>query len=351
VSDRDEILSGAIVAHTLVAAHADRVQALARLWDSLERAVANGGVQVDVTRDAHQHLCAQVDSWMVADLEAERRDMVALAEDERARMRRDTARAIAHAEVEARGLLPTAREHGIVHALQQIHDSFPVALPRATLVRFRRSAARLARIEALDGPAFLLGGEAGVMLGAFELATVPLAPADFAFNPSDGFHGRLIWGLRACVVREPGATGGVDLGLGASTAVAELLGIGGEDLDELYNDWLETAEVSHPFARYPFVARGRLCRVSPTRLVRADLESTGPVGWADDDDVARLGDALLAIGEERGAIARELGAASRRVHAAAERGHAVIGLIEYLPREAEGQRNWLSESDGSDDAL
>ena len=143
------------------------------------------------------------------------------------------------------------------------------------------------------------------------------------------------------MIREPGASGGVDLGLGVSPMVAALLGVAGEDLDELNARWVQSAPPSHPFAHYPFVPRGRFCSVTATGLVRGDLESTGPIGWAAADDVAAVARDLAALADEQQAFGVELRAASLRVELAARRGHAVIGLIEYSSPEAEGQRSWF----------
>src|SRR6188768_3250885 len=86
----------AIVAHTLVAAHAGRVAELARLHDQLERAVAAGGAHGAVARAVHRALCARIIEWNGIDLEAERRDVVPIAAAEREAMRHTVGRAIAH---------------------------------------------------------------------------------------------------------------------------------------------------------------------------------------------------------------------------------------------------------------
>jgi hypothetical protein len=35
------------------------------------------------------------------------------------------------------------------------------------------------------------------------------------------------------------------------------------------------------------------------------------------------------------------------VEAAAQRGHAVIGLVEYLPPESDGERQWLIDMEAN----
>jgi hypothetical protein len=334
-----------IVAHTLVAAHASRVSHLASLYDALERAVRVSGVDSDAARHAYGHLSERIVEWEMADLEAERRDVVTLAADERAALEQDLARAIVFAEQHARGLPPTAREHTVVRSLRQIQAAFPKALPRAALVRFRRSAARLKRLEELKGPAFVLGSEAGVLLGALESATTPLVRPDVEFDAADGFQNIFAWGLERCTLREPGASGAVDLGLGTSPAVPALLGVFGQDPKQLYEEWNRTAAPSHPFTRFPYVPQGRFCTASPTRLVRADLDSTGPIAWCAGDDVAGIARELLAVAEKE-ASAAELVTVSNRVAAAARRGEALIGFIEYVPGEAEGERKWLIDPAG-----
>jgi hypothetical protein len=43
------------------------------------------------------------------------------------------------------------------------------------------------------------------------------------------FRFTLLRGLEAALVREPGAVGGKDLGLGTSPSVVEILGVAGQD--------------------------------------------------------------------------------------------------------------------------
>ena len=331
----------AILAHTLVAAHADRVQELARLYGLLEPAVDAGGVNGDAMRTAHRALSARIVAWHGIDMEAERQDVVALAAWEREELLRDIDHAIPAAELVLDDLPPTAEEHDVVRSLRQMRAALPTALPRAALVRFRRAAARLDRLEALHGPAIIIANEAGLMLRALASGTTPIPPPDPAFDPGDDLRATFAWGLGACVIHEPGASGGVDLGLGVSPMVAALLGVAGEDLDALNGRWVQSAAPSHPFARYPYVPRGRFCSVTPAGPVRGDLEAAGPIGWAAGDDVAALARDLAAVAGEQPAFGVELRAASLRVELAARRGHAVIGLVEYLSPEAEGHRDWF----------
>jgi hypothetical protein len=334
----------ALLAHSLVAAHAERVRELARLFGALERAAAAGGADSAAARDAHRAVSARIVEWYRADLEAERRDVVTLAAAEREAMLLGVSRAVPHARRHAEGLPPAAPEHEVVRSLEQAQAAFSAALSRAAVVRFGRSAERLERFEALGAPAFALGNEARVLLGALESGTAPIPPpSDPALDPGDDFEATFAWGLDACVVCEPGAAGGADLGLGTAPAVAALLGVMGADLGELHERWLQSAAPSHPFARYPLVPRGRFCgaAASPASAVRGDLDSAGPVGWAAADDVAVLARDLAAAAGAEPAFAAELRAAADRVESAARRGLAVIGLVEYLPPEADGERQWL----------
>jgi hypothetical protein len=140
------------IAHSLLAAHADRVTELARLYGVLERAA-----MAHAPASAHRALSARIVEWEVADARAEREDVVSLAAEERERMSDAVDRAIADAERHAEGLSAQADEHAVVSALRRIRGAFPRDLTRAALARFRRSAARRERIAALGGPAFLLG--------------------------------------------------------------------------------------------------------------------------------------------------------------------------------------------------
>jgi hypothetical protein len=344
-ADERQSVDQAIVAHSLIAAHGDRVQELARLYDSFERAMAQSGAADREARDVHHRLSARIAEWMTTDLEAERRDIIPLPADEREAMQREIARAIPRAEREADGLPASAPEHVVVRLLREFHASLPATLPRASLVRFRRSAARLKRFEELDAPAFCLGNEARILVVALESATAPTALRDVAFDPSDRFERTFIWGLEACAILHPGAAGAVDLGLGTSAAVAALLGGSGEDFHDLNERWVQSAAPSHPFARYPYIPHGRFCAVSSTSPVRCDLESTGPIGWAAGDDVARLARDLCAIADQKPAFAAELRAVGGRLDSVAQRGEAVIGWVEYLPFESDGNRQWLVAGD------
>ena len=87
---------------------------------------------------------------------------------------------------------------------------------------------------------------------------------------------------------------------------------------------------------------------SPAPLVRADLEETGPIGWAAGDDVSALARDLAALAGDQPAFAPELAAACHRIEAAFRRGHAVVGLIEYLSPEADGEMTWFSDLEEGD---
>jgi len=330
-----------ILAHTLVAAHANRVHELAQLYDLLAQAVATTTLDSDRTKNAHLTLGARVREWEAEDFRAELADVVTLSSEEREALACDTSRALRDAERHAQGLPMEASEHEVVRSLSEFHIAFPSALPRASLVRFRRSAARRTRLEELAGPAFLLASEARVLLSVLEAGTAPVAPRDVDFDADAGFHTTFARAIAACVLSDAGALGIADLGLGTSPALAALLGVEGEDLDEVHARWARFAASSHPFARYPYVPHARFGDGSAARRVRGDLDSTGPVGWAGPDDAATLARDLFAAARAHPSLASTLEAASARVEATAGHGQAVLGWIEYLPAEAEGQRQWL----------
>lgn len=334
----------AIVAHTVVAAHAQRVAELTHLYELLERAAVATGPASDAARNQHRILCARLLEWEGADMDAERQDVISLAGDEREEMLRAIESAITDAERHAEGLPPTADEQGVLASLQRARAAFPAVLTRAAVAELRRSAARRRRIASLNGPAFLLGNEAAVLSGVLEYASTPIAPAEIQFDPEDGFRGTFACGLRACVLREPGAVGSVDLGLGTSPAVAVLLGVAaGEDLDALYQRWTRSADPAHPFARYPYVPSSRFCGVSSASPVRGDLDSTGPIGWVAADGVVAMARDFAAVARAHTNFATEVQAVSNRVESTGRRGCAIIGFIEYLSPEREGERRWLVE--------
>jgi hypothetical protein len=338
----------ALLAHQLAAAHTERVPELARLYGALARAVSTGGVESEPARQAHRALSDRVGRWIVADREAERRDIVALTSAEREAMIEEVDRAIPHAELIAPGLPPEDEVHDVILALRRMRTAFPTALPRAAVVRFRRSATRLKRMEALGAPVIILGNEPGILLRAVESGIEPIVAPELPYSPARSFQGTLIRAVEACVIHQPGAAQGVNLGLGASPAVAALLGVADEDFGELHERWVEAAAPSHPFARSPFVPRGRFCAADAGAAVRADFEDTGPIGWAAGHDVADLARDLAARADEHPAFAPEIWAAAARIEAAAAGGQAVIGLVEYLSPEADGEPSWFA--DPGDDA-
>jgi hypothetical protein len=79
--------------------------------------------------------------------------------------------------------------------------------------------------------------------------------------------------------------------------------------------------------------------------VRADAEETGPVGWIAADELGALARDFAALAAAEPAFAPELRAIAARMEAVARRGQAVIGLIEYLPPEADGEPHWFAEPD------
>jgi hypothetical protein len=334
-------MGSAAIAHTLAAAYERRVRDFAHRYALLGTTVAAAGAHSAATRDAHRALCSQIASWEVADLEVERRDVVTLAEDDRVALVRDIARVIPHAKRSAARLPPSAKEHSIIRSLEDICSAFPRSLPRAAVVRLRRSTARLKHLEELKGPATIIANEAEILLGILKSATLAVEPHDFTFDAEHGFHSTLHRGLEACTIREPGAAGGRDLGLGICAALPELLGVSGMDLGEVHDRWRETAAPTHPWARYPYVPGGRFGAMKSDRLVRGDLEGTGPVGWAAGSDVQTVSHDLLAAAEGAANASSALRSVVERVRRVAESDQAIIGFIEFLPPEADGQRQWL----------
>jgi hypothetical protein len=335
------VMSESTIANTLVAAHADRVRELARLYGLLERAADAAGTGSAAARRAHHELSQRIADWEVADSQAERRDLVALAGEEREAVRDVLGRAIVHAEREAEGWPPGSEERAVGPALRHMQAALPANLARADLVRVRRSAARLEALERLGGPPFILANEARLLLRTLESATGPVVRSEVQFDPDNHFRGTLAWALMASVIYEPGAAGAADLGLGKSTALPAMLGAAGLDPDELRRSWIQSAAATHPFACYPLVPRGRFCTARPDGAVSSDLDSTGPIGWAAGPEVEVLAQDLAALGRKQPTFAAELVAASARVASAARGGQAVIGFIEYVSADAEGARKWL----------
>jgi hypothetical protein len=207
----------------------------------------------------------------------------------------------------------------------------------------------LKRLVDLDAPAIIIANEPRLMLQSIQRAIEPIDPPQIPFSPARGFQNTLIRAVDACFVFESGASQPANLGLGASRAVGALLGVSGESYNALYEGWLELAAPSHPFARYPFVPSGWFCSVDPERFVRPDFEATGPIGWAAGDDVVALARDLGTFAGDDSVFTPQLRALSRRLEAVSLRGQAVIGLIEYLSPEADGEMDFFADPTTGDE--
>jgi hypothetical protein len=97
--------------------------------------------------------------------------------------------------------------------------------------------------------------------------------------------------------------------------------------------------------RVPELARHH-AQLERAVAVRPDFEETGPIGWAAAGEVAELADDLAALSAAQPAFAPELRAVSARLQAVSRRGDAVIGLIDYLSPEADGESRWFADLEG-----
>ena len=221
-------------------------------------------------------------------------------------------------------------------ALERAAD-LPPALPRAVLVRLHRSLERAARLEALQGPWIILRGEAELAVEILDWQGTG-AVASPASGGEGGFAATFGWALYACLIRQPGAVGGVDLGLGDVPRSARTLAADPRAIEALDARWRETPERTHPWARHPLVPERAFALPRRGRLVPCDEEGTGPFGWVAGDAMVGFAQCIRELAEPDAALAARLAAVAAHVDDVHQRGHAVLAWLQPMPPEAEGRR-------------
>jgi hypothetical protein len=230
-------------------------------------------------------------------------------------------------------------------ALEQASVGLPTRLPRAVLAKLRRGLARFVRLENLGAAKIFLRNEARLVLDVLDWQRDLGSIAPARFDPDEGFESTFAWALDTCIIREPTRMGARDMGLGEDVLRVCDLVTDVNSLGIVHEHWLETLDPEHPWARYPFVPRQRFGCGHRDCLVRHYFESTGPVGWAIGEDLRLMAHSLRELSSREEALTWQLRGMADRLEAADRDGNAVLGWLEYLSPEAEGDRLWLVASD------
>jgi hypothetical protein len=336
--------------HSMVLAHASRTREFAELFGSLDETVHAVGPESERARVAHQVLTEAVCRWVAADIRAEHEDLVSITPEERAQLQRDLGGMVPYAGEYA----PDDAEEGSArHArqvLEQASLGLATTLPRAVLAKLRRCLARFTRLEDLGAARMILHNEARLVVDVLDWQRQLTSIAPLRFDADNGFESTLFWSLDACVIRAPTKTGARDIGLGEEVVQVRDLGVDVNSLGVLHERWLETLSPDHPWARYPFVPRKKFACSRRDCLVRHCFESTGPVGWAAGEDLRLIADSLRELSNREKGLPSRLRALADLLEAADRDGHAVIGWLEYLSPEAEGNRLGLVAPDEDSEA-
>lgn len=85
--------------------------------------------------------------------------------------------------------------------------------------------------------------------------------------------------------------------------------------------------------------------------VRGFLEGSGPVGWADADELPEMAAELRLLAAAQPNVHPALECAARRIEEAAIDGLSVIGCVELLGYESDGRRSYFVRDYDFDDQL
>ncbi len=332
------------LAHSLVAARADRVRDFVQAYSQLAVTVAARPIKAAARVAAARRLLLLLSTWDQDDHRAELTDMVELIGDDLERVRAGFRNALEYLDL----VDDTDRinvEAALRGALEKVEP-----IPRVWARRLNRCIRRLQRLRELDGPAIILRNE--VVLIARQLTDWRIPPAAYEESPlwlDGGCEGLLRLGTEACLLRDESGSKGVDLGLGCSHVAGDLLALRRADLDRLVDasttgpDGPALENVVQAVAAFPFVPSGRMHELGPSFVaVRNHGEGIGPIGWAAGEDVRIVADAYAEQGS------KELARVGENVRRLYRDGAAVLGCLELMSPESDGHRNWLVSADDPD---
>jgi hypothetical protein len=336
------------LAHALVAAHASRTRAFASQYGALAATVSERGHDAAESVALQRELQRQLVAWETEDHEDELRDMVVLAGQELESTRRGLEHALEYVDV-----LEASERAEVEEVLRNSHRALG-PLPRSWARRLGVSFARLERLRELHAPRIILGREAELTARKLKGWNRPPPPWD-EVTWSEGCRHLLSHGTRLCIERDSLGRRGVDLGLGPSSWLDEVLEMGVEDEDRL----TDVLGATHPpalegivpaLAAYPFVPPGRMHAQGPSFTGVCDHgRAVGPIGWAAGDDLAQLAEAYAALARATPRERARLEGVADRLRALHRRDAAVLGCLEFLSDDSDGVRTWLVDPDDDSD--
>jgi hypothetical protein len=339
-----------LLAHSLVAAHSDRVSAFAARYAEMARRVSATGPDSPESSNAQLEIMRMISVWNRLDREAELDDMVELVGDVRVTTQRGLQRALHYTD------LLDDDERDQVEPILRSSLEVLAPMPRAFIRILQRCIARLHRLEELQAPTILLANEGRLISRALSNWKTPPPLWE---GPVDWTNGctRLLWfGTKAMTIAEPSGRRGADLGLGRTRAVDELLGLADDVYDRLLDpmhagpDGPPLESVEPRTGAYPLVPVRRFHDLGPAFLeVRDHDEMVGPIGWADGDELVRLAEGYVDLARRHPSHERSLARVATNLRTAHDAQHAVLGCLELLTYESDGARRWLVDQYDEDD--
>lgn len=325
-----------LLAHSLVRARPERVQAFVAGYTQLADDVAIAGTRGAESVRAHANLVHQVADWEEDDEARGMAEQAVLSPLELSRIHDGIRRVLARVDEPAE----------VVRTLRSALDA-ELTLPALSQRGLQRCLARFDRLVALAGPGFALFSEAQLIathLDGDKAARVRLDALDWRDDLERGCVGLLRVGIEACLPLIDGERRGIHIGIPLSRAVNDLLRLHEADLrgaqDANSHEPLETKLPAA--ATYPFVPAGRMHKHGAAFAgVRDHGEGIGPLGWAIGDELLKLIDAVEARVDSAGAHKILLIELSQNLRAAHQADAAVVGCFEWMSYEADDVRNWL----------
>ncbi len=325
-----------VLSHTLVQARPERIVGFRDLYRAMARARRQGAGEPE-----QRALVEQLDVWRLADHHAEMRDLIVPSTADRREILAGLERALTTLEEVNDGEF-MGLEHAEIKGRLLRAKSSRLELPASSLRRLRESMQRHDRLEELNGPIVILLNECALAARHLEDWRTPPAVTRPTISWDHGCESLLFQGLRLCVTCTPdGRT--IELGIGPSRAVEHILAIEPSYLSDVLDTWegrdgppLERR--IHAIGTYPLVPTNRVHDEGPAfEDVRDHAEGIGPLGWSVGSDVSHLAAAFEMLAQQHEAQGEELRAVAQRLAGVS----AVVGCLELMTYEGDGDRTWL----------
>ena len=320
-----------LLGHALVAANTLRLQAFVEGYAQF----AEGTFNADSTAEESYTLLQDLFySWEVEDHTHALADVVTLAGEAEGRTKRALKSVLDYLGEDA------SMRSSILILTGALTET--LTLPRVRHVQLQRCLQRFQRVLQLRGPGFVLFREAEFI--ATQLEGWKQAPERVAHTWCEGSSFLLLDGLLGCMLRDERGIRGAHLGLPLSPRIHDLLPMEQGGWQQVLEHSLSQSLETHcaAVAAFPFVPRGRFHTRGPLfSLVPDHGEGTGPIGWALGEELSELKTAYEALARKHPEQAAQLREIANQIERVQERGEAVLGCLELMTYEGDGQRNWL----------